>query len=283
MTKGRQSTQVCTRPRAAFQSRFISQCLTTLHTWWSRFQTIEGNMFQKDDTHEDLSRFWRFLESPHLIFIASCIPKILLLNTFHLPKFLNICSWSGDVEVNAKACQFDTWRPMCDITHFGRINVGKNTCGKIGEEVLMRSFSLGSHRSSQPSSTRNSLLFGYVNRGRDLFGRVFNNWQRAFVRYDIYYVLSITGAVKFTKNKNDQWNNAGGFATNISTSLSLKMQLQRDWLTCGARCMSCEPPNADSRTPMAFWGLGFGQLKAFWPNPRHQHLLGRDPLNSVGW
>ena len=30
-------------------------------------------------------------------------------------------------------------------------------------------------------------------------------------------------AAKFTKNKNDQWNHAGGFATTISTSLSLKM------------------------------------------------------------
>ena len=43
------------------------------------------------------------------------------------------------------------------------------------------------------------------------------------------------------------------------------------------------PPNADGRTPMAFWELAFGQLKAFWPNPRHQHLFGRGPLNSVGW
>ena len=42
--------------------------------------------------------------------------------------------------------------------------------------------------------------------------------------------------------KNDQWNHASGFATNISTSLSLKMQPQRDWLTCGARCVGSEPP-----------------------------------------
>ena len=43
------------------------------------------------------------------------------------------------------------------------------------------------------------------------------------------------------------------------------------------------PPNADGRTPVAFWGLAFGQLKAFWPNPSHQHLLVGDPLNSVGF
>ena len=133
--------------------------------------------------------FGDFWSPPHLIFIASCIPKILLLNTFHLPKFLNICSWSGDVEVNAKACQFDTWRPMCDITHFGRINVGKNTCGKIGEEVLMRSFSLGSHRSSQPSSTRNSWLFGYVNRGRDAFWKSFQQLAKGVC--EIWYLLCI--------------------------------------------------------------------------------------------
>ena len=34
---------------------------------------------------------------------------------------------------------------------------------------------------------------------------------------------STSRAAKFTKNKNDQWNHAGGFATTISTSLPLKM------------------------------------------------------------
>ena len=48
-------------------------------------------------------------------------------------------------------------------------------------------------------------------------------------------------AAKFTESKNHQWNHAGGFAT-ISTSLSLKMQPRKDWLTCGARCVGSEPP-----------------------------------------
>ena len=54
-----------------------------------------------------------------------------------------------------------------------------------------------------------------------------------------------------------------------------------DWLVVPGAWVP-NPPNADGRTPMAFRWLGFGQLKAFWPNPRHQHLLGRDPWNSVG-
>ena len=32
-------------------------------------------------------------------------------------------------------------------------------------------------------------------------------------------------------------------------------------------------PNADGCTPVAFWGLGFGKVKALWRKPRHQHLL----------
>ena len=40
------------------------------------------------------------------------------------------------------------------------------------------------------------------------------------------------------------------------------------------------PPNADSFRPLAFWGLGFGKVKAPLRKPRHQHLLVRDPLNS---
>ena len=31
-------------------------------------------------------------------------------------------------------------------------------------------------------------------------------------------------AAKFTKNKNDQWNHAGGFSMSICAGLSLKMQ-----------------------------------------------------------
>ena len=42
------------------------------------------------------------------------------------------------------------------------------------------------------------------------------------------------------------------------------------------------PPNADGRTPVAFWGLGFGKVKALLRKPRHEHLLVGDPLNSVG-
>ena len=120
--------------------------------------------------------------------------------------------------------------------------LAKKTCGKIGEEVLMRSFSLGSHRSSQPSSTRNSWLFAYVNRGRD-FLEEFSTIGKGPLWDMISNLLCMNHrAAKFTKNKNDQWNHAGGFATNISTSLSLKMQPQRDWLTCGARCVGSEPP-----------------------------------------
>ena len=48
-----------------------------------------------------------------------------------------------------------------------------------------------------------------------------------------------------------------------------------DWLAVPGGWVP-NPPNADG-------GSGFGQLKAFWPNPRDQHLLGRNPLNSVGW
>ena len=42
------------------------------------------------------------------------------------------------------------------------------------------------------------------------------------------------------------------------------------------------PPNADGCTPVAFWGLGFGKVKALLRKPRHEHLLVGDPLNSVG-
>ena len=49
-------------------------------------------------------------------------------------------------------------------------------------------------------------------------------------------------AVKFTKNKNDQWNHAGGFSISICAGLSLKMQPRNNWLNCRARCMGSEPP-----------------------------------------
>ena len=62
---------------------------------------------------------------------------------------------------------------------------------------------------------------------------------------------SIFSSMRFWEHEHDQWNHAGGFATTISTSLSLKMQPQKDWLTCGARCVGSEPP----KCPTAFWGL----------------------------
>ena len=49
-------------------------------------------------------------------------------------------------------------------------------------------------------------------------------------------------AAKFTKNKNDQWNHAGGFSISICAGLSLKMQPRNNWLNCRARCMGSEPP-----------------------------------------
>ena len=236
MTKGRQSTQVRTRPRAAFQSRF-SMFDNISHLMIS-FSNHRGQHVPKV-THMRTCLVFGDFWSPHTSFSSLLAYQKYYCSILFI--FLNICSWSGDVEVNAKACQFDTWRPMCDITHFGRINVGKNTCGKIGEEVLMRSFSLGSHRSSQPSSTRNSWLFGYVNRGRD-FLEEFSTIGKGRLWGMISIWCMNHRAAKFTKNKNDQWNHAGGFATNISTRLSLKMQPQRDWLTCGARCVGSEPP-----------------------------------------
>ena len=49
-------------------------------------------------------------------------------------------------------------------------------------------------------------------------------------------------AAKFTKNKNDQWNHAGGFSISICAGLSLKMQPRKNWLNCRARCIGSEPP-----------------------------------------
>ena len=55
-----------------------------------------------------------------------------------------------------------------------------------------------------------------------------------------------------------------------------------DWIVVPGAWVP-NPPNADGRTPVAFWGLRFGKFKALLCKPRHQHLLVGDPLNSVGY
>ena len=87
-------------------------------------------------------------------------------------------------------------------------------------------------------------------------------------------------AAKFTRNINDQWNHAGGFSMSICACLSLKMQPTTHWSVVPGAWVR-NPPNADGCTPVAFWGLGFGKVKALLRKPR-QHLLVGDPLNSVG-
>ena len=54
-----------------------------------------------------------------------------------------------------------------------------------------------------------------------------------------------------------------------------------DWIVVPGAWVP-NPLNADGCTPVAFWGLGFGKVKALLRKPRHQHLLVGDPLNSVG-
>ena len=54
-----------------------------------------------------------------------------------------------------------------------------------------------------------------------------------------------------------------------------------DWIVVPGAWVP-NPPNADGCTPVAFWGLGFGKVKALLRKPRHQRLLVGDPLNSVG-
>ena len=54
-----------------------------------------------------------------------------------------------------------------------------------------------------------------------------------------------------------------------------------DWIVVPGAWVG-NPRNADDCTPVAFWGLGFGKVKALLRKPRHQHLLVGDPLNSVG-
>ena len=54
-----------------------------------------------------------------------------------------------------------------------------------------------------------------------------------------------------------------------------------DWIIVPGALVP-NPPNADSCTPVAFWGLGFGKVKALLRKPMHQYLLVGDPLNSVG-
>ena len=54
-----------------------------------------------------------------------------------------------------------------------------------------------------------------------------------------------------------------------------------DWIVVPGAWVP-NPPNADGCTPVAFWGFGFGKVKALLRKPRHQHLWVGDPLNSVG-
>ena len=54
-----------------------------------------------------------------------------------------------------------------------------------------------------------------------------------------------------------------------------------DWIVVPGAWVP-NPPNTNGCTPVAFWGLGFGKVKALLRKPRHQHLLVGDPLNSVG-
>ena len=150
----------------------VSWCLRTLHTRWSRFLTLEGNISQRWHTWEPISfleshhlilhiknttchvliimcrwsgdvvvtswgrdlrsvfldipvpihwvhacanasaewtkvthiRTYLAFGSPHLMFIAFCIPKILLFNTLHLPEYLQLVRWCRghfDVEVTS--------------------------------------------------------------------------------------------------------------------------------------------------------------------------------------
>ena len=190
MTKGRQSTQVRTRPRAS-RYNLVSQCLTTFHTWWSRFQTIEGNMFQRWHTWGPIS------ESPHLIFIASCIPKILLLNTFHLPKYLQLVRWCRG------QCQsLPIWHLTTHVWHY---TFWPNKCW---QKHMRKDWWGGSdaqffpwESSKQPAIFYQKFLtFRLREQRQGFFGRVFNNWQRAFVTYDIYDEW-ITGLPNSPKTK----------------------------------------------------------------------------------
>ena len=122
-----------------------------------------------------------------------------------------------------------------------RINVGKNTCGKIGEEVLMRSFSLGSHRSSQPSSTRNSWLFAYVNRGRD-FLEEFSTIGKGRL-WDMISIMYESQGCQIHQEQKWSMESCWWFCHNhFYKSLFEDVWPQRDWLTCGARCVGSEPP-----------------------------------------
>ena len=49
-----------------------------------------------------------------------------------------------------------------------------------------------------------------------------------------------------------------------------------DWIVVPGAWVQ-NPPNADGCTPVAFWRLGFGKVKALLHKPRHQHLLVGDP------
>ena len=95
--------------------------------------------------------------------------------------------------------------------------------------------------------------------------------------------IGLIRAAKFTKNTNDQWNHAGGFATTISTSLSLKYKLKDvnskrlTDLWCPVRGLRT-PPNADGCTAVAFWRLGFGKVKALFSQAKASTSLGSGPL-----
>ena len=54
-----------------------------------------------------------------------------------------------------------------------------------------------------------------------------------------------------------------------------------DWIVVPGAWVP-NPPNADGCRE-AFWGFGYGKVKALLRKPRHQHLLVGDPLNSVGF
>ena len=89
-------------------------------------------------------------------------------------------------------------------------------------------------------------------------------------------------AAKFTKNKM-----INGIMLMVIPCPFVQVSLRRchlemtDWIVVPGAWVP-NPRNADGCTPVAFWGLGFGKVKALLRKPRHQHLLVGDPLNSVG-
>ena len=86
-------------------------------------------------------------------------------------------------------------------------------------------------------------------------------------------VSSLNPSLPFTKNKNDQWNHAGGFSISICAGLSLKMQPRNNWLNCRARCMGSKPPKCRLLHASGILRVRIGKVKALLRKPRHQHLL----------